>query len=449
MEQLFCSLGVEPGIAKLLGRFVTPGGDLALGLPTSPVISNAIALPIDLDLERLASKSNSTYSRYADDLSFSGEGVLPDIAEIADILAREGFELASAKTRRSKIGQAHYVTGLSISDPVRPHVPRKAKHSLRQELFYAAKHGLDDHFRHRGVNDSSIVQAEVNRLDGMIKFVAHHEPGKAAELKRQWADILRQSGMKPSFAPKNQHRAAFHLYVDEAEFRRDGRNVLALAMAVTQHPDQIITESREVLAAALEDLWQAGNLEAIERKGLHFADATEDLRLAYVKRLATLPFEGFVAFAEYADPSDYEPAYLRLLTALLPRRLKAAESKAANLYFEENDKVSQDAVKACVKSAHDELRETNDRHPLVYGVAFVSKPHLAVSVPDFLLGVLGKYLQSKPAAAGRPQPRDRLMFERLRDKYRLILDLDPWTEYSRRRPIEPWHEAAEATLTAG
>ena len=30
------------------------------------------------------------------------------------------------------------------------------------------------------------------------------------------------------------------------------------------------------------------------------------------------------------------------------------------------------------------------------------------------------------------------MFERLRDKYRLILDVETWTEYSRRRPIEPW-----------
>jgi hypothetical protein len=67
----------------------------------------------------------------------------------------------------------------------------------------------------------------------------------------------------------------------------------------------------------------------------------------------------------------------------------------------------------------------------------VSKPHL-ISAPAFLLGVLGRYLRSGPAPAGAPGPRERLMFERLRDKYRLILDLSGWTEYSRRRPIAPW-----------
>src|SRR5207247_712321 len=96
--------------------------------------------------------------------------------------------------------------------------------------------------------------------------------------------------------------------------------------------------------------------------------------------------------------------------------------------------------KTCVERVHDELKKRNDRHPRAYGIGFVSKPNLAVSVPDFLLGVLGKYLQSKAAPAGKPELRDRLLFERLRDKYRLILDVNSWTEYSRRRPIMPWHD---------
>lgn len=42
------------------------------------------------------------------------------------------------------------------------------------------------------------------------------------------------------------------------------------------------------------------------------------------------------------------------------------------------------------------------------------------------------------AVADKPVPRDHQLFERIRDKYRLILDADGWIEYSRRRPIAPW-----------
>jgi hypothetical protein len=440
VKDLLLSLGVNPEVAELLSRFVTIGGELALGLPTSPTISNAIALPIDQELEQLAALSGASYSRYADDMSFSSNRALPNIDEVTRCIASHGFRIADAKTRMSKRGQAHYVTGLSISDDAQPHAPRKKKRILRQELYYASKFGLDEHFRHRGINDSRIIQMEVNRLDGLIKYVAHHEHRKASQLRSYWADILRDSNMKPSFAPKNQHREPFNIFVDEAEYLRDGRRVLALGMAVTQHATQVVTESREVLSAALEDLWEAGNVSAIEKRGLHFADATEDLRLAYVRRLAAMPFEGYVAYASYANSNEYEETYLRLLGALLPRRLKAAESKAADLYFEENSKVSQKSIKEAVQTVHNELRARSDRHPLVCGVGFVSKPHIATSVPDFLLGVLGKYLQSAPPSKGKPEPRERLVFERLRDKYRLILDLDSRTEYSRRNPLKPWHD---------
>jgi hypothetical protein len=85
-----------------------------------------------------------------------------------------------------------------------------------------------------------------------------------------------------------------------------------------------------------------------------------------------------------------------------------------------------------------DLKAENNRRPQSLAVQFVDKPSLYISTPDFLLGVLGKYLRSQDAGPGLPMPRNQLMFERLRGKFRLILDVDTWTEYSRRRPIEPW-----------
>ena len=438
VEHLLLQLGLEGDVSDLMSRFVTIAGTLPAGLPTSPVVSNAVALPIDIELHALAERMEVTYSRYADDLTFSGNNQLPEVADIRDRLALHGFRMAEAKTRHSKIGQSHYVTGLSVSDPRRPHVSRVKKRTLRQEMYYARKFGLDGHFRRRGINDARVIQHEVNRLDGTVKFVAHHEPRMAPGLKEAWSGTLRASGMKPSFPPRRQDRSPFGIFIDEAEFNRPDGRVLAVGMAVSQHAAQIISEGLEILEAALADPWAAGKTSEIVKKGLHFADASEDLRLQYVTRLALMPFEGYVAFLACNDPSAYEATYMRLLNALITRRLMAAESEFAFILCEKNSKVRQTSVKACIRQAFEGLVERDDRRPKNYNVEFVTKPSLVVSVPDFLLGVLGKYLQSKPARTGMPEPRERLMFERLRDKYRLILDVATWTEYSRRRPIEPW-----------
>ena len=353
----------------------------------------------------------------------------------------QDFRLAEQKTRRSKLGQAHYVTGLSVSDPAQPHVPREKKRKLRQELYYAAKYGLGDHFRFRGVNDARVIQQAVNRLDGTVRFVAHHEPAMAARLKSGWKAVLKADGMRPSFAPRGERRAPFFMFVDEAEFVRDGQKILALGMAVSQHGPRMVAEGPQVLQAAMDDLYAAGDAEALVKRGLHFADATEDLRIEYVKRLETMRFEGYVAFAEYNEPEEYGAIYLRLLGAMMRRRLMAAESQFAAIYCEKNNKVPANKIEALIRAEHEDLKAHNDRRPVGVVIEFVSKPHLGISAPDFLLGVLGKYLRSKPAPTGAPPPRDRLMFERLRDKYRLILDVTNWIEYSRRRPIAPWSDA--------
>lgn len=440
VAQLFRMLEMEEDIADLLARFVTIGGALPLGLPTSPVISNAIALPLDIACQTLADKTGATYTRYADDLTFSSDAALPEESSIRQIVQAQDFRLAEQKTRRSKIGQAHYVTGLSVSDPAQPHVPREKKRKLRQELHYAAKYGLGDHFRFRGVNDARVIQQEVNRLDGTVRFVAYHEPAMAARLKSSWKAVLKADGMRPSFAPRGEHRAPFFMFIDEAEFVRDGQEILALGMTVSQHGPRMVAEGGQVLQAAMADLYAAGDAEALVKRGLHFADATEDLRIEYVKRLEAMRFEGYVAFAEYDGAGEYETTYLRLLGAMIRRRLMAAESQLAAIYCEKNNKVPADKIEALIRAAHEELKAHDDRRPLGVAIEFVSKPHLGISAPDFLLGVLGKYLRSNPAPPGAPERRDRLMFERLRDKYRLILDVTNWIEYSRRRPIAPWSD---------
>jgi RNA-directed DNA polymerase len=430
--------GMEQIVADLLSSFITIEGSLPLGLPTSPTIANAICLPMDIELETLAQRHGAVFSRYADDISFSSSGAVPRQSEIAACIERHGFEIAESKTRTSILGQAHYVTGLSVTDPTQPHIPRKKKRRLRQELYYAKKYGLDEHLRRIRIHDH-YVQQYVNRLDGLVKFTAYHEPRLSADLKTTWAKVLQASGHHPSFKPKNQHQIPFSIFVDEAEYvRPDGHRVLALAMAASQHQDQINEVTRGVLNAALSDIWAAGDRNSITKKGVHFSDATEDMRLTYIERMRSLPFEGYVAMAMLPDANAYETTYLRLLKAMIKRRLMASESRYAFFRFEQNSKVRQETVRKVVHDAYVSLQKTNNRHPEHCGVEFVEKPNLGLSVPDFLLGVLGKYLANGPDQEDRPTQRNKLLFERIRDKYRLILNVDDRVEYSRRRPIQPW-----------
>ncbi|HEX3920574.1 MAG TPA: reverse transcriptase family protein [Caulobacteraceae bacterium] len=438
IEALFVETGMTPEVASALSSFVTIDGVLPIGLSTSPVLSNAIFLPTDIQLQELAHASGATYTRYSDDLSFSGDGDLPNLDTIGSILAAAGFVVAASKTRRSRRGQAHFVTGLSISETDRPHVPRKKKTRLRQELYYSQKFGLGDHLARKGVTDANVTQQEINRLDGLVKFVAYHEPRLSGRIKPQWSEILQRADKRPSYTPRRQDRMPFCICIDEAEFQSPTGPMLALGLSVSQHQDRLITAAQDVLADSLADPWAAGNRDVAVRRGLHFVDVTEDLRLRYVERLQTLPFEGYVAMARLERPDTYEATYLRLLGAVIKRRLMAAESRLVFFVIEQNEKVSEIKVRNLIASAQEELKAENNRRPRSTAVEFVGKPSPAISAPDFLLGVLGKYLGSQEVAAGRPVPRDKLMFERLREKFRLILDVDGWTEYSRRRPIQPW-----------
>ena len=445
VQTLFESLNVKANIAESLARFVTIEGSLPLGLPTSPVISNAVALPMDHLLAELAGRVGATYSRYSDDLSFSSDGVLPDIAEIAAAVRANGFDLAQEKTRHSTRGQAHFVTGLSVADSDRPHVPRIRKRKLRQELYYAKKFGLAEHFERSGAILGSSFQQQVNRLDGTVKFVAYHEPRHASILNGSWKDILSTNYARPSFVPRNQHQAPYWIFVDEAEFKQGNQRLLALCMVATQHPEHVMGATEEVLVRLLNDLWADGDINNLSR-GLHYAEATQDQRLEYIKRLAALPVAAYVSFVAI-DGAGYEAAYLRVLETMLPRRLMGAESKFAELVFEKNNKVSQPAVIRAVNAAHGELERNNNRRPLAVHCSFASKPHMGITTADFFLGVLGTYLKSSPPAFGRPETRDRLLFDRLRDRFRVIANLNTGEEFTRRTPISPWQEAQASNGT--
>lgn len=143
-------------VATTLAQICCWKGVLPQGAPTSPVISNLICRGLDGDLQKLAEECRSTYTRYADDITFSfttkTSADLPErIVRLAggaysvgeslrEAIEKHSFKINLDKVRlHSKHGRLE-VTGLSVNKF--PNVRREFVHQIRGMLNAWEKYGL-------------------------------------------------------------------------------------------------------------------------------------------------------------------------------------------------------------------------------------------------------------------------------------------------------------------
>ena len=117
---------------------------LPQGAPSSPVLSNAVCIRLDRRLAGLARQYEATYSRYADDITFSSmHNVFHENSdfrkELLRIIGDQGFVLNEKKTRLQKRGSRQEVTGIIISDKL--NVSQKYVRDIRNILYMWEKYG--------------------------------------------------------------------------------------------------------------------------------------------------------------------------------------------------------------------------------------------------------------------------------------------------------------------
>lgn len=132
----FRSLGTGDEAARLLASICCLQGSLPQGAATSPFLSNLVCAEMDQRLAALAQRKRAKYTRYADDLSFSGDTV-PAVEQIENVLAAYGFALNPAKTSQRVRGEAQYVTGLTLGSTLGVRLPRSSRRYLRMQLYCA------------------------------------------------------------------------------------------------------------------------------------------------------------------------------------------------------------------------------------------------------------------------------------------------------------------------
>lgn len=160
---LFESVGYSPAAATLLALLVTESPRVKVqhdghpywvatadrGLPqgacTSPVISNLVSRKLDRRLAGASSKLGWTYTRYADDLTFSTRGDATKqmslmMSRVRAIVRDEGFAINEAKGRVSRASARQQVTGIIVNDKLG--VPREELRRIRAILHGAARTGI-------------------------------------------------------------------------------------------------------------------------------------------------------------------------------------------------------------------------------------------------------------------------------------------------------------------
>jgi RNA-directed DNA polymerase len=117
---------------------------LPQGAPTSPALANLAAFGLDVRLDAVARAIGATYTRYADDLVFSGDAGLSArtarlVTLVATIARGEGFAVNHRKTRVMRRGVRQSVTGVVVNE--RLSVPRDAFDRLKATLHNCVRSG--------------------------------------------------------------------------------------------------------------------------------------------------------------------------------------------------------------------------------------------------------------------------------------------------------------------
>ncbi|HWB02605.1 MAG TPA: reverse transcriptase family protein [Verrucomicrobiales bacterium] len=194
---IFEGLGYSPAAATVLALLCTESprrtveydgktlhvatGARALpqGACTSPALSNLAARKLDARLNGLARKTGWTYTRYADDLTFSASGETAKqcgglLTALRRFCAEEGFTVNEKKTRVQRQNTQQTVTGIVVNR--RPNVPRDLYRRLRAILHNARKTGLAAQNTENHPNFVMWVQ-------GMIAWISMANPDRGRILR--------------------------------------------------------------------------------------------------------------------------------------------------------------------------------------------------------------------------------------------------------------------------
>lgn len=214
---------LEPAVATIMAQIAFDDNELPQGSPCSPVISNLLAHHLDIRLSSLAAKAKCTYTRYADDLTFSTNRsdfstliAAKDSEEIWGVgkklrseIKRTGFSINDGKTSMQFKTSRQIVTGLVVNKKVnvKRDYYRRARSMcislFTKDEFYISDSNQVETATENQANtenqevqqiDNQKVKGTLNQLEGILSFIYQikglHDERESTEKRKSPTSIM-------------------------------------------------------------------------------------------------------------------------------------------------------------------------------------------------------------------------------------------------------------------
>ncbi len=181
--QLFIEAGYSESVAMMLTNLCCLEGSLPQGAPTSAALSNILMKNFDYKIGEFCKMSKIRFTRYADDMTFSGDfNEAKVISFVKKNLKELQLSINEAKTRVRKQGQQQEVTGVVVN--YKPQLAKSVRKDIRKDLYYINKYGLQSHLKYIQEERSKYLE----HLFGLINYALFINPDDE-EMKSYKANI--------------------------------------------------------------------------------------------------------------------------------------------------------------------------------------------------------------------------------------------------------------------
>ena len=262
-------------VAVCISQLVSYNGYLPQGAPTSPLISNLIFQIIDSHIINIAKEYKLTYTRYADDLTFSTNDqdflsrLDQFIKQLTDQLQKDGFEINPLKTRVSYCNSKQKVTGLVVNKKVSIDSDYNSRlRGMLHRLYCTGKI----------IENNKEFTPRLNVLEGKLSYI-------------DWIEKINNSKSKQTGEKKIIHDF-YHLTKREKEVQK----FLFYKYFIANERPVLITEGKTdilYLKAALKKLYK-DYPKLIEKKGERYI-----YKISFFKRTKKMAY--FWHMSEGAD----------------------------------------------------------------------------------------------------------------------------------------------------
>lgn len=177
---VFHGLGYTENVSWFMAYLCCLNGELPQGAPTSPYLSNIIMSSFDKDVASYAIEKKWRYTRYADDLTFSGDGNVEELIRVvSELLLKYHLYPNTKKTRVAYQNARQEVTGIVVNKKLQ--AARQYRRIIRQEVYYIKKYGIESHIAFCQISQKNYLE----HLQGKIGYALYVNPKDTELLEYQ------------------------------------------------------------------------------------------------------------------------------------------------------------------------------------------------------------------------------------------------------------------------